>query len=223
MFLKVAGVSGIKVILSYIFVWSPVCRMLFYEMLALWFYLTRLIPLGKSRYGSCFGLIVYYRVSSIEYPFQKHAKKSKDILRFGTGKPFILCYMTAVKWFLGLLSWGCSLTQPTVESNFNHWRWTFCLLRQFADFQQTLVLFFLDELLYAAFRSPLPYFLTFKKKYYDRISIVMPAIIEFIWRWSSLISFLISLPKFWKENVKLCLISQKEQCFVREIDTNKKI
>ena len=81
---------------------------------------------------------------------------------------------------LGLLSWGCSLTQPTVESNFNHWRWTFCLLRQFADFQQTLVFFFLDELLYAAFRSPLPYFLTFKKKYYDRISIVMPAIIEFI-------------------------------------------
>ena len=51
-----------------------------------------------------------------------------------------------------------------------------CLLQQFADFQQTLVLFLLDELLYAAFRSPLPYFLTFKKKYY-RISIVMPAII----------------------------------------------
>ena len=74
-----------------------------------------------------------------------------------------------------------SLTQPTVESNFNHHgRWTFCLLQQFADFQQTLVLFLLDELLHAAFRSPLPYFLTFKKKYYDRISIVMPAIIEFI-------------------------------------------
>ena len=32
-----------------------------------------------------------------------------------------------------------------------------------------------------------------------------------------------SLPKFWKEKVKLCLISQKGQCFVREIDTNKKI
>ena len=90
-----------------------------------------------------------------------------------------LFHTTAVKWVLGLLSWGCSLTQPTVESNFNHWRWTFCLLRQFADFQQTLVFFFLDELLYAAFRSPLPYFFTFKKKYY-RISIVMPAIIEFI-------------------------------------------
>ena len=46
-------------------------------------------------------------------------------------------------------------------------------------FSKHLFFFFLDELLYAAFRSPLPYFFTFKKKYY-RISIVMPAIIEFI-------------------------------------------
>ena len=43
-----------------------------------------------SRSTNSFGLIVYYRVASIEYPFQKHAKKSKDILWFGTGKPFIL-------------------------------------------------------------------------------------------------------------------------------------
>ena len=33
-----------------------------------------------SRSTNSFGLIVYYRVSSIEYPFQKHAKKSRDIL-----------------------------------------------------------------------------------------------------------------------------------------------
>ena len=33
-----------------------------------------------SRSTNSFGLIVYYRVGSIEYPFQTHAKKSKDIL-----------------------------------------------------------------------------------------------------------------------------------------------
>ena len=64
-----------------------------------------------------------------------------------------------------------------MESNFNHHgRWTFCLLQQFADFQQAVVLFLFDELAYPAF-YPLPYFLTLKKKYYH-IFIVMPLMIQ---------------------------------------------
>ena len=57
----------------------------------------------------------------------------------------------------------------------------------------------------------------------------MPAIIEFIEGNlnMTLLKFNVisnqSLLKFWKEKVKLCLISQQGQCFVREIDTNKKI
>ena len=66
-----------------------------------------------------------------------------------------------------------------MESNFNHHgRWTFCLLQQFADFQQAVVLFLLDELVYPVF-FPLPYFLTLKETYHH-ISIVMPPIIQII-------------------------------------------
>lgn len=59
---------------------------------------------------------------------------------FGTERPF-LSYDRR-KWVLPL--------------NFNHWGWTFCLLQQFTDFLQTLVLFLLYELVYAVF-FPLPY------------------------------------------------------------------
>ena len=56
----------------------------------------------------------------------------------------------------------------------------------------------------------------------------MPAIIEFIVgiRNMTLVKFNIisnQFVKVAKEKVKLCLISQKGQCFVPEIDTNKKI
>ena len=68
-------------------------------------------------------------MSSIEFPFQKHAKKNqRTMTSYNLELESPLFHITAVKWLLGLLSWGCSLTQPTVESNFNHWRWTFWIL-----------------------------------------------------------------------------------------------